>query len=400
MSSEELTVNNVPQPTKRRELQSWMRDILNRPASPPDLRFWRPPQDPDKPSLPYTAGFNVEIRRCQAPTAAPLRPELPQDYLKTVTHSEAIMARPPLNPGTSADADIDTEIGSTPLSNENAELVVTAPIAIGVARGAQLLAVTITRNGSSTVLGKPFEAVARIYDPLYYRFESEIGHHPEDCVYSADRDCLNEATAYEHLDTAGQIGCFTPEYHGCWTFDLPIKIRGSSKLRSIKLILIERLNGNSILSTRIWNNVDGRKSLNSFHFPEEFRLDVLARAMDGYVRLLQAGLVQRDFAARNLIIAAQNPTTAAQIVHGHVLPRVVLIDYNNAYILDDIDHDEVKPPPPNPATVFGVEYIWKQFPGWVPHEWEDIDLQNQWLLRRFGGPGQRELYLPIQGLEL
>lgn len=250
------------------------------------------------------------------------------------------------------------------------------------------------------MLGKSFEAVAKIYDRLYYRFESNIGHHPEDCVYSANRDYLNEATAYEQLSTAGQTGSFTPEYYGCWSFRLPINIRGTSKLRRINLILIQCLHGNSILSTRIWNNLDGRKSLNSFHYPEEFRLEVLARAMDGYVRLLRAGIVQRDFAARNLILAAQDPTTTAELVHGHILPRVVLIDYNNAYILDDTEHDEVRSLPPNPATVFRVEYIWKQFPGWVPHEWEEIELQNQWLLRRFGGPGQRGLYLPIQSLEL
>lgn len=402
MSSQEPNVNTVAQPTKRRELPSWMRDILNRgrPVSPPDLQFWRPPQDPDKPNLPYTIDFNVEIQRCRAPTAALLRPELPRKYLETVTHSEAIMAKPPLNPGTSADVDINIEVESAPFSNETAQLVVTAPIAVGAARGAQVLAVAVRQNDSSTELGKSFEAVAKIYDPLYYRFESEIGHHPEDCVYSADRDYFNEATAYEHLHTAGQTGSFTPEYYGCWSFRLPISIRGTSKVRNINLILIECFHGNSILSTRIPKHLDGRRSLDSFHYPEEFRLEVLARAMDGYVRLLRAGIVQRDFAARNLMLAAQDSTTAGQIIHGHVLPRIVLIDYNNAYILDDKNHDEVKSLPPNPSTVFGVEYIWKQFPGWVPHEWENIDLQHQWLLRRFGGPGQRELYLPIQGLEL
>lgn len=249
MSTEPPDVDKVPQSTKRRQLPSWMQDILDRPVSPPAVEFWRPPEDFDKPGLPYTVGFSVQIQRCQAPTAALLRPELPRDYLETVTHSEAILARTSLIPGTETDTDADTDVRSAPFSNETAQLVVTAPIAVGAARGAQILAVTIGQNDSSTASDKSFEAVAKIYDPLYYRFESEIGHHPEDCVYSANRDYLNEATAYEHLSTAGQTGSFTPEYYGCWSFRLPINIRGTSKLRRINLILMERLHVHSILLT-------------------------------------------------------------------------------------------------------------------------------------------------------
>lgn len=398
MSTEQLNPNDLSQPTKRREVPSWIQDILERPASPPALQFWRPPEDPDKPILPYTVGFTVGIQRRKVPTAAALGPELPRDYLETVTHSEAIVASSSFKPETNIETENDTNAHSVRLREETAELVVTAPIAIGAARGAQLLAVTVT--GKDTAPERSFEAVAKIYDPLYYSFESEIGHHPEDCTYSATDDFINEAIAYEFLHAIGQTGAFAPEYYGCWSFSLPITVRGTCMLRSVSLILIERLNGNSILSTRIRNNPDRRKALDSFHYPEEFRLEVLARAMEGYVRLLRAGIVQRDFAARNLILIARSPTTPAQRAHGHLLPRVVLTDYNNAYILNDTHPDEIESLPANPATVFWAEYIWHQFPGWVPHEWEDTKLQKQWLLRRFAGPGQQELYLPIQDLEL
>ncbi|KAH8747186.1 hypothetical protein F5883DRAFT_584449 [Diaporthe sp. PMI_573] len=400
MPTEQLNPNKLSQPAKRPEIPPWIQDILDRPSSPPALQFWQPPEDPDKPFLPYTVGFTAEIQRRQASTAEALGPELPRDYLETVTHSEAIMAPSSLKPETNTDTESDTEAQSARSRKETAQLVVTAPIAIGAARGAQLLAVTVAQSGKDSASGKSFEAVAKIYDPLYYNFESEIGHHPEDCVYTATNDLIHEATAYECLHRAGQTGSFAPEYHGCWYFSLPITIRGTSKLRSISLVLIERLNGDSILSTRIRNNSVRRKGLDSFHYPEEFRLEVLARAMDGYVRLLRAGIMQRDFAARNLILVAQNPTAPPQTVHGHVLPRVVLIDYNKAEILDHTHTDEVESLPANPATVFWAEYIWHQFPGWVPHEWEDTRIQKQWLLRRFAGPGRRELYLPIRGLEL
>ncbi|KAK2613464.1 hypothetical protein N8I77_000377 [Diaporthe amygdali] len=160
--------------------------------------------------------------------------------------------------------------GDTRFRNETAQLVITTPIAIGAARGAQIVAVTVTPHGTDTAPVDSYEAVAKIYDPLYYSFESEIGHHPGDCVYSASDDYINEATAYEHLRVARQADFFAPEYYGCWKYTLPITIRESSKIRRISLILIERLRENNILSTRARNSPDLRRGLDSFHYPEEF----------------------------------------------------------------------------------------------------------------------------------
>lgn len=395
MSSQKPGPTDSSQPAKRRRLPSWIQDILDRPSSPPWPQLWSIPEDPDKPDLPYTVGFAVDIRRERAPPTAAIGPELPRDYFETVPHSEAVLAGAPVKPG--PEADPNTEPADH--QNEIAQLVITALIAIGAERGAQVVSVTVTPKSQDTASCQSSNAVAKIYDPLYYSFESRIGHHPEDCVYSAGRDYIHEATAYEHLRLAGQTGTFAPEYYGCWSFNLSITIRGSSQTRSINLILMESLEGNSILSTRIQNNPDRPRALDSFHYPEEFRLEVLARAMDGYVRLLRAGIAQGDFAARNLILA-RDPTTTAKTVHGHILPRVVLVDYNLADIFSDQAHDGFESLPANPASVFWGEEIWNEFPGWVPHEWEDTRLQNEWMLGRFTGPGQEELYLPVQDLEL
>ncbi|KAL1869577.1 hypothetical protein Daus18300_005431 [Diaporthe australafricana] len=392
MSTEQPSPSDLSLPSTRRRIPSWIQDILDRPASPP-LHLWKPPEDPDKPSLPYMVSFTVEIRRRKAPTTAALRPELPRHYLETVTHSEAIMASPlesNTNSENDTNKDTETDAQSGQVRNETAQLLATAPIATGDARSAQLLAVTVTPNGSDTASSKPYEA----------NFESGIGHHPEDCVYSASDDYINEATAYEYLHEAGKTGSFVPEYYGCWNLCLPITIKGASKLRSVNLVLIERLRGDSLLSTRIRSNPDGRETMDSFHYPEEFRLELLARAMDGYARLLRLGIVQRDFAARNLILVAQSPATPGHMVHDHHLPRIVLVDYNNAYILENTTQDQIQSLPVNPAAVFWAEHIWRQFRGWVPHEWEDTRLQKEWLLERFAGPGQRGLYLPTQDLEL
>lgn len=241
-----------PQPAKRRRLPSWIQDIFDRPSSPPWPLFWFPPEDPHKPDLPYTVGFTVDIHRERAPTAAALRPALPRDYLETVTHSEAVLASAPVKSGPEA----DTNTEPADCQNEMAKLVITAQIAVGAERGAQVVAVTVTPSSKDKAPRESYNAVAKIYDPLYYSFDSRIGHHPEDCVYSAGRDYIHEASAYEHLWLAGQTGTFAPEYYGSWSCNLPITIRGSPQTRNINLILMESLEGNSILSTRIQNNPD------------------------------------------------------------------------------------------------------------------------------------------------
>ncbi|KAL1847958.1 hypothetical protein Daus18300_013761 [Diaporthe australafricana] len=60
----------------------------------------------------------------------------------------------------------------------------------------------------------PFEAVAKIYDPLYYSFSSDIGNYPCDVVLRADEDYAREVAAYECLTRAGQTGSFAPAYFG------------------------------------------------------------------------------------------------------------------------------------------------------------------------------------------
>ncbi|KAL1856329.1 hypothetical protein Daus18300_010814 [Diaporthe australafricana] len=277
---------------------------------------------------------------------------------------------------------------------ETAQLNITAPIAIGAARGSQVVTVTVTRvvaNG----FDESFEAVAKIYDPLYYSFKSDLAHRPQDCVQAAENDYNNEVTAYEFLQSISQTGLFAPEYHGSWAFTLPITVRGQSSTRTIRMILIEPLKGTSILSTRVRNDHDKRKALDSFHYPEGYRLEVLAHAMDGYVRLLRKRLIQGDFAARNVMLVPQSADAPEDTVCGFIMPRIVLIDYNNARIIENMTLEETKRLPVNSARVFSGEYMWDDFPGWVPHEWENATLQQEWLMKRFTGPGRDELYLPV-----
>lgn len=137
--------------------------------------------------------------------------------------------------------------------------------------------------------GDLFTTIIKIYDPLYYNFERDIGYLPRDCVSEADEYYIVEAWAYEGLKKADYTGAFAPKYYRPWTFILPIVLKGSSTTRPIRLILIERLYGISIKASRIQNNYKRGGGKDAFHYPEEYRLEVFAWALDGYVRQAEAG---------------------------------------------------------------------------------------------------------------
>lgn len=132
-------------------------EVLNERFSKPlaaDAASWSPPQDPDKPSLPYLPGFNVTIRPHNIAETEQPRQNLKLEYLKTLTQSEAVVN----NPSRFSCPDSDDA--------ELAELAITASISVGTTRGAQIVACTITpcqKNGEE--VPKPFQAVAKIYDP-------------------------------------------------------------------------------------------------------------------------------------------------------------------------------------------------------------------------------------------
>lgn len=197
---------------------------------------------------------------------------------------------------------------------------------------------------------------------------------------------------------AKQTGSFAPAYYGSWTFSLPISIKGTHHTRSVRLILIERLHGTTIEETRVKNHPEPDMGLDSFHYPEEFRLQILAQALEGAAKQQQIGLDQGDFAGRNILLVQDefdpsNPPTAT--CSGLPLPRIVLIDYNRARIKSDKGGLYPLPLPDNPASIYLRSYIHEGFSGWIPREWEDEKFERDWLLQRFCKDGQSQLYLPL-----
>lgn len=360
-------------------------------ATMSEFGLWQPPNDPDKPPSPYSTGFTTKVYRHAPPPPfgihhyeADPRPQLSSEYMKKVPQSELVVDNPPLE--------------TPPSQAETAQLTIDAPIAVGSNRGAQVVTCSITPHGENAC--QPFQAVAKIYDALYYEFSESIGYQPRDVVSQADQDYSREAAAYEYLQETGQTGSFAPDYYGSWTFTLPISSRGKAQTRPVRLILIEYLDGesirNSIIHSKLWCSGE-----DAFHYPEEYRLEVLALAMDGYVRQRHSGIDQRDFAARNLMLISKEPSTESdQVVAGLTLPRIVLFDYNMAIVYTQTKrggHPHMDwPRPCNPMLHFWREAM-DEFGGWVPHEWHyNPKFKQEWLKARFGTQETQKLYAPVE----
>lgn len=168
-------------------LPEWAIEMLTRRTPPSDLGLWYPPEDPDKPSLPYVPSFSTQIHRHVPPPSffecydagKEPRPQLSEEYLKTVTQSKAIVDNPPIETCSS-------------VQPETAQLTVTAPLSIGASRGPQVVSCSVTRQiktEGEVKLVETFNAAAKIFDPLYYSFRRKIGNYPRDCTCTCELLC-------------------------------------------------------------------------------------------------------------------------------------------------------------------------------------------------------------------
>ncbi|CAJ2513196.1 Uu.00g013150.m01.CDS01 [Anthostomella pinea] len=346
---------------------------------------WAPPPDPDRPNCPYVPGFQTGIETHRPPTlfggrlyGRGERPDPSGEWLSNATQSEHVLAYPPLET-------------SSPIQPATANLTVIKTISIGNARGAQLVACRVAPQDGKP----PYSAVAKIYDALYYPFSDYIIRAPIDVVDMADEDYSREAAAYEHLKTRGSTGSFAPAYFGSWTLRMPITKDGKTIQRPVRLILMEHLDGPSMRDMYARNASGPNATLDGFHLEEEYRLEVLARLMDGLSRQLHMGVAQRDVAPRNVVVVpppAARPSTKP-------VPRVVLVDYNKSIVYERTKFGQracqKMELPPNPMERYWDESL-PDLAGWIPHEWYRTSrLRQEWLTNRFGGE-KRSLYAPIK----
>ena len=243
-----------------------------------------------------------------------------------------------------------------------ATITVTERIPNGSDQRAKIVVCQVLVAGNN----KPYTAVAKIYDALYYvPLESEGGY----VVMYAEWDYSCEAAAYNTLQTTEkpQTPGFAPAYYGSWTFDLSLVLQGKMYKRSVRLILIEHIQGTSIRN--LFTPKHSKSEPDAYHYDEAYRLRVLAQLLEGVVRQKHAGLDQADLYPRNVMLVP-DPRKVTKPLSA---PRVVLIDYGQAYITKYSRHGPIpffedKPLPPNPAQYFWSDGL-NEFYGWCPAKW-------------------------------
>lgn len=93
------------------------------------------------------------------------------------------------------------------------------------------------------------------------------------------------------------------------------------------------MDGTTIRNTLAKNDSHWDAGKDSFHYPEDYRLEILAQAMDGFVRQHHSGVHQQDFASRKLMLVANTKPTAEVLIKGGLpLRRIVLVDYSKAMV--------------------------------------------------------------------
>ncbi|KAI1348303.1 hypothetical protein F5Y01DRAFT_292675 [Xylaria sp. FL0043] len=277
----------------------------------------------------------------------------------------------------------------------SAVLTVTRTIATGKGpkQAAQLVVCQLLFDGQQ----KPHTVVAKIYDSLYYDLWDPFVAEPQDVGWLADCHYGREASAYRQLQQTKSLQKpgFAPEYYGSWTFSLPLTLEGKQHRRSIRLVLIEYLAGSTMrdlqtkiepVHLRVGNEMatvsypDGH----AYHYSEQYRLNILAEVLEGFMMQVHSGVSQGDLAPRNVMLV---PSPQGTMPPGS-LPRVVLIDYNLAVVSKFTKYASSRPKTSRPRN--SAECWWDdrlvQWDGWVPTHWlqpRGWQFAEEWLWATF-----------------
>ncbi|KAH7038280.1 uncharacterized protein B0I36DRAFT_77716 [Microdochium trichocladiopsis] len=352
------------------------------------------------PELPYVKGFKVQIQQHHAPD--PYGAVIYEDHfvmgkkcLPETPLAEAVLRIPPREAPTGA-SPTDSRPGT-------AELEILEVIAGGDGNEAQVVRCKVYRRaiGSSRQRQAAFEAVAKIYDPLYYHLY-RLDPHLDCCtMHKADTHYTSEVAAYEAFQNARfpTGGTFTPQYYGSWTFTLahPRPKGFSAKAgedqaaplhRHVRLILIEYLDGCSLQDLMYDENYEYVETVrDTYH--ESYRLFVWAKILEAIVFVEDAGLVRNDDAPRNVMLVPR-PKKFVPLSEQQQ-PRVVFIDYNLSTVVSKLAEpyrypytDTCHDLPDNPLQKWWTGGAC-DYRGWVPEWYEtDEERRGEWLLQHFG----------------
>lgn len=330
-----------------------------------ELGPWSAPPEPFRPPNPYTKGRILMIERHKACAPFGYRykdyPEL-REYvcekdLRTKTLVDICSENPPMQGET-----VPSTLRGLRIADE---------IRIKDTGGAQLVVCHFLDDEQP----EHHYYAAKIYDPLYYGFsDTTWSDKPRDVTYQADQDYCREAAAFLEIDEK-LGGDVVPKYHGSWTFQMPLHLADGRRItRDVRMILMERIKGRDMASVE--------KPLEAY--PEDgVRLEAIAKAIEGILRVHLAGVDHGDFEQRNVMVCDGDGKDK--------ISRVVIIDFNFAVVrrLDEDAHwrrkDKAQEKPKNPIDVWWKSPLHFMFGDWLPASWGELDKpKREWLFKRWG----------------
>ncbi|KAJ0124382.1 hypothetical protein J7T55_005720 [Diaporthe amygdali] len=321
---------------------------------------WVPPSEPLRPENPYRKGQTLEIRKHTA--SRPFGMNYPyhkgerkcasERELRQKTLVKLCLDRPPSE-------------GETAAGEKAMTLEIMDEIRVKEDGGAQIVVCRFSEQQEPVI--------AKIYDPLYYGFADRMwSDQPRDVTYEAGKDYCREVAAYLELDNE-LGGTIVPKYHGSWTFQLPLDLPDGQRMRDIRLILMEYIDGRPMTD------------LKPEAFPESVGLELVTRIVEAVSRIQFVGVRHGDVSQRNVMVCLTEPD---------VIERVALIDFNFAVVtrLDNFEQQfrgltrEPKPEkPPNPIDRWWRGALYGMAGEWLPKSWEfRLRACQEWLYERYG----------------
>jgi hypothetical protein len=163
--------------------------------------------------------------------------------------------------------------------------------------------------------------VAKIYDPLYYKFFNDYGYK-ENVLWTVDGDYSREAAAYLELQKSPSTIEVTPRFYGTFTMD----VETCTERRQVPFILIELVRGTTMLKTKPGSLL------------EDVRSAILKKAIYAESVISHADILHNDFCPRNVIVlnfdCSKPDNTLAHIERA----KVKIIDFNTSEVRSHTSH--------------------------------------------------------------
>lgn len=160
--------------------------------------------------------------------------------------------------------------------DETMNLGIVGDIFTGYRNAAQVVACE-----SASLAGKPL--VAKFYDPLYAAFDDDEFPGPRDPVSATEHDFVNEACAYQELDSV-LGGGLIPKYYASWKLELPL----NGTTRVVFLVLMGHIQRIPLIQ------FDAKR------LQVGAQLNVVAKVMEADLAMRFVGVNHNDLAPRNI----------------------------------------------------------------------------------------------------